>query len=57
LMQTTRGGTPYGASHVSGEDGKAPLADSETQLCKALGTRVARIAADLASGARVNNRS
>lgn len=47
LMQTTRGGTPYGASHVSGEDGKAPLAPAETALCKALGARVATIAVTL----------
>ncbi|ASJ76087.1 NAD(P)H:quinone oxidoreductase [Granulosicoccus antarcticus] len=44
LMQTLRGGTPYGASHVAGEDGKAPLAPTETALCKALGARVASIA-------------
>ena len=49
LMQTTRGGTPYGASHVSGEDGKAPLAPAETALCKVLGARVASIASKLAS--------
>lgn len=47
LMQSTRGGTPYGASHVSGEDGKAPLAPVEKTLCKALGTRVATIALTL----------
>jgi len=49
LMQTTRGGTPYGASHVAGEDGKAPLSDAETALCRALGARVASIAVKLAS--------
>lgn len=49
LMQTSRGGTPYGASHVSGEDGKAPLVDTETRLCRALGLRVASIAAPLAA--------
>lgn len=41
LMQTTRGGTPYGASHVSGEDSNAPVTDQESTLCKALGARVA----------------
>ncbi len=50
LMQTTRGGTPYGASHVSGEDGKAPLSDAETRLCRALGSRVAGLALQLAAG-------
>lgn len=52
LMQTTRGGTPYGASHVSGEDGKAPLVPAETALCKALGARVASISRTLASHAQ-----
>ncbi len=52
LMQTTRGGTPYGASHVAGEQGKAPLAEQEHQLCKALGARVASIARTLASERR-----
>ncbi|NND90273.1 MAG: NAD(P)H:quinone oxidoreductase [Granulosicoccus sp.] len=51
LMQTRRGGTPYGASHVSGEDGKAPLVDSETVLCRALGARVASTACLLAGRA------
>lgn len=44
LMQTTRGGTPYGASHVSGENSDFPLSDQEASLCKALGARIARIA-------------
>lgn len=41
LMQTQRGGTPYGASHVSGEAGNSPLNEAESSLCKALGERVA----------------
>ncbi|PID61236.1 MAG: NAD(P)H-quinone oxidoreductase [Gammaproteobacteria bacterium] len=44
LMQTTRGGTPYGASHVSGESGTEPLDTAEETLCRALGARVARFA-------------
>ncbi len=44
LMQTTRGGTPYGASHVSGESGDIALSDTESALCKALGSRLANIA-------------
>ena len=44
LMQTTRGGTPYGASHVAGEDGQAILNEHESSLCKALGSRVASTA-------------
>lgn len=41
LMQTERGGTPYGASHVSGEQGETSLSEAESQLCKSLGLRVA----------------
>ncbi len=50
LMQTTRGGTPYGASHVAGEDGSAPLDSNESELCKALGRRVAATALALSTG-------
>lgn len=49
LMQTQRGGTPYGASHVSGEEGNTPLSETETALCKALGERVASNALKLRS--------
>jgi len=49
LMQTQRGGTPYGASHVSGEDGQEPLSDHESALCKALGSRIALHAQKLKS--------
>lgn len=44
LMQTTRGGTPYGASHVSGESGDAPLEKTESDLGRVLGKRVATLA-------------
>lgn len=47
LMQTQRGGTPYGASHVSGEQGDTPISDAESRLCKALGARVASVALKL----------
>ena len=47
LNQTQRGGTPYGASHVSGEEGDAPLSDAEGELCKALGARIAGVALQL----------
>lgn len=49
LMQTTTGGTPYGASHVAGEDGKTSIDDNESALCRALGSRVASIAKALLS--------
>lgn len=41
LMQTISGGTPYGASHVSGIEGTNPLSTEESALCRALGRRVA----------------
>jgi NAD(P)H dehydrogenase (quinone) len=44
LMQTQRGGTPYGASHVSGEDSNLPIDINEADLCRSLGQRVASIA-------------
>jgi len=44
LMRTAHGGTPYGASHHSGEDGKRPLDTIESALCTQLGARVASIA-------------
>lgn len=48
LNATTSGGTPYGASHVSGMDGSRTLTDDEKQLARALGRRVADIALRLA---------
>ena len=44
LSTTTSGGTPYGASHVAGVDGKRELDEIEAGLCTALGQRVASIA-------------
>jgi NAD(P)H dehydrogenase (quinone) len=44
LMRTRSGGTPYGASHVAGQDSKLPLTDDEKSLCQALGARLARTA-------------
>ena len=43
LMSTVSGGTPYGASHVSGQDNDAPLSKEEKQLCIALGKRLAEV--------------
>jgi len=51
LMRTEHGGTPYGASHHSGEDGARKLDDTETNLCHQLGARVAQIAAALTDAA------
>lgn len=44
LVETSGGGTPYGASHHAGADGKRPLDAHETQLCRALGQRLAKTA-------------
>ncbi len=48
LMRTGSGGTPYGASHWGGADNDRPLDESEAQLCRALGKRVAGLALSLA---------
>ncbi|MCF2133485.1 MULTISPECIES: NAD(P)H:quinone oxidoreductase [Mycetohabitans] len=53
LMNTTSGGTPYGASHVAGVSGSndpAPLSSEEKTLAHALGARLARAALALAGG-------
>ncbi len=43
LNQTSTGATPYGASHVAGQQGQA-LSDHEIAACRALGRRIAEIA-------------
>ena len=47
LAETTTGGTPYGASHVSWSRKADALSDDECTLARALGKRVAEIAAKL----------
>mgnify|MGYP000042662822 CR=1 FL=1 len=47
LTTTDGGGTPYGASHLAGPDGKRPLSEDEKHLARALGKRVAVLAAQL----------
>lgn len=42
LMRTAGGGTPYGASHQAGSDSRRALDPHETELCLALGRRLAR---------------
>jgi NAD(P)H dehydrogenase (quinone) len=44
LSSTQSGGTPYGASHVSGPRDDATLSDDEKSLAQALGRRLADIA-------------
>jgi NAD(P)H dehydrogenase (quinone) len=47
LTSTQSGGTPYGASHVAGLSGHGTLSEAEAELARALGARVARLAARL----------
>jgi NAD(P)H dehydrogenase (quinone) len=51
LTDTRSGGTPYGASHVALLSGHGELSDSERGLARALGARVAALAARLQSPA------
>ena len=47
LQQTQSGGTPYGASHISGSSGKE-LTEDEIQICQALGKKIAELSLKLA---------
>jgi NAD(P)H dehydrogenase (quinone) len=47
LNRSRSGGTPYGASHFAGSDGEQPQTEEEEELARALGERVARLAASL----------
>ena len=49
LSTTREGGTPYGASHVSGGDGGTAATADERQLAVALGRRLAETATKLAA--------
>ena len=49
LSSTRSGGTPYGASHVAGGEDDPQPSDEEAALARALGRRLADIAARLAS--------
>lgn len=48
LNSTRSGGTPYGATHVSGAANDRPVSDEETKLAFALGKRLATVARQLA---------
>jgi NAD(P)H dehydrogenase (quinone) len=50
LHHTKSGGTPYGASQVSGDSSAPVLTQDEKTLCSALGKRVARLAKKLQGG-------
>ena len=47
LLQTKSGGTPYGASHVSGPDSNLPITEHEKRLCTHLGKRIGTLAKQL----------
>jgi len=49
LLETQSGGTPYGASHLAGTDNARKLDEHESNLCIALGKRVATLAKKLNS--------
>lgn len=48
LNATQTGGTPYGASHVSGAQGDRGISEHERELARALGRRLAETARKLA---------
>ncbi len=52
LHQTREGGTPYGASHLAGPDNDMKISEHESQLCVALGKRVAQIACNLTTATK-----
>lgn len=45
LTTTRTGGTPYGATHIAGQDGEIPFSAEEERLCQVLGRRLAGVAA------------
>lgn len=47
LSSTQSGGTPYGASHLAGPNSDRKIDTTESELCVALGKRVATVAAKL----------
>ena len=57
LMSTRAGGTPYGASHVAGDEAQVQLTEDEKSLAQKLGQRVASLALRLASDASTRARS
>ncbi len=50
LMRTRGGGSPYGASHVAGDETEVCLTEEEKALAQVLGRRVASLAVRLAGG-------
>jgi NAD(P)H dehydrogenase (quinone) len=46
INQTKSGATPYGASHVAGQQGQE-LSEHERQACRTLGKRIAELSCKL----------
>lgn len=57
LSRTRSGGTPYGASHLAGTHNELPVTDDESELCVALGRRLAETAVRLRGGTDPDSRS
>jgi NAD(P)H dehydrogenase (quinone) len=51
LNRTAGGGSPYGASHVAGTSNQHAIGEDERTLARALGRRIAEVAAKLERGA------
>jgi NAD(P)H dehydrogenase (quinone) len=49
LSSTRSGGSPYGATHVSGAANDRPVSDEESRLAFALGKRLAVVASKLSA--------
>ena len=49
LLETSTGGTPYGASHLAGADNSRNIDEHEANLCIALGKRIATLAKQLSA--------
>lgn len=49
LLTTRTGGTPYGASHLSGANSDLPISEEERKLCIAQGRHLAEIARKLSA--------
>jgi NAD(P)H dehydrogenase (quinone) len=47
LSNTESGGTPYGATHVAGNDDDLPISEDEKTLCIAVGKRLAEVSRKL----------
>ena len=44
LLTSKTGGTPYGPSHLAGQDSDQDISDEEKRLCQAIGKRLALLA-------------